>query len=74
LERFGSVVAVDAAALSITRRETARAVERSGVFRRSLMMIVIIAYLSNGIMRPELRPRGSRGSAAKVESFEAGGV
>jgi hypothetical protein len=74
LERFGSVVAVDAAALSITRRETARAVERSGVFRRSLMMTVITAYLSNGNTRPELRPRGSRGSAAKMGSFKAGDV
>ena len=71
LERFGSVADVDAAALSMTKRETARAVERSGVFRRSRMMNLISAYLSRVSIWPELRPRGSRGSAAQMESFEA---
>lgn len=47
IERFGraeSVAAADCATAPIVRREIARAVERTGVFRRSLMMNILSNY------------------------------
>jgi hypothetical protein len=71
VERFGrSVAAADCADVPIASSETARAVERSGVFRKSLMTTCYSITMQNDERRPWTNASEVSYNEARAQSLE----